>query len=277
MTDEEKEPTKNSVFDCSKEHLALLLFMMIYLRDLLIITYNFLLDVGFAPGSGPHIDLGMALRTFFIYNLIPLLLFVLFLSKYGKIRIPKLRPRLVVASTFIIVDTIMIVLILQGGLQARFNFFGYTTLCSSLIIYASTSAFILWTLRDESFIKILLAITLAILTIEELWELPFNLPGVSPINIYHPIMFLLLILRRYMPIFLWFYIFRHAYVTFLKQRWYLILPLASLITVLSIEAATSVLGRSFPVDMPDFYVGPVIRACYAMLLVILPFHFTAKQ
>jgi len=123
--------------------------------------------------------------------------------------------------------------------------------------------------RRESFLKTVFAVTLGILVVGELWELPLN--WVRRGNM-HSFIFAVGYLQRYVPLFFWFWMFRKVYWKFLRQQWYVALPFLGLVILLTRESLVLL-----PQGVVSVALSFLLHLSYALLLVFLPFQFYTKK
>lgn len=238
---------------------------MFFSRDFLNLAYTYGSWLGLPP-SNTAINLGTVFRHFFANDLVPLLLFAVLFSRYAKIKTPKLPLHSVLAGVFTLSATYLTLAIIQFGPFARLEFFGFLSFYSSALIYISIASYLLYVFRHESFVETLVVIALGVIIVGALWELPLNYMTKGN---YHPVMFALGYLQHYVPFFLWFYVFRNVYRSFLVNQWFLALLSTCIIVSLTVFWAAT--------RYPFHGLGSAMRLSYACLLVFFPFHFYTKK
>lgn len=218
------------------------------------------------PVSSP-MSLGYILRNIFIYQSIPLFLFLSLLQKHFKVKLFLKRYNTFLSTSNLLVMCFFSLLIFVYGLECNFLFFGYETRILSLIVYMFLSQYLMLFFRKENFLLILLMVTWGIFVVEELWEIPF----VWFHSNMHPFVFVTSYLARWIPILVWFYLFRHLYLNLIKEKlvWVLLCFLIiSTFTMLCLASTN---------DTVSISLSTILRATYGMLLIIFPFHFQKKN
>lgn len=255
--------TEKTLLDLPKNTLILIYFCITLISDYLSILCAFFIKLGFSAGRFPPATFGYLARTFYIYYIVPVLLSILIISKNSRFSSASTSSLLRKISLSGLVSIIIYLLMTMAteGLQSRFNFFGYFNRNIAMLIYASIGFYLLFLFRHEFFPKTLLTIALGLIVVSEIWELPFN---IFYLRDAHFIIFLLNTLRRFVPIFFWFYIFHKRYINFLRNRSSLALALVASITVLTFQQIVH----------PHFYVQVGLRLAYALLLIVFPFSFS---
>jgi len=254
----------------SKFQLVLTVFFMYYLQELLgaVTTYMYALHALNPADSGHGFTWGYFLKYFYLYDLIPLLLVVMLLTKHFKFKWPDLRPYQVSMLATLTLTGVAVGSILSEGFTSHMHFLGYYNLNVSVLVYCGVALYLLYVFRGEPFLETLLFVVLGVLVVGELWELPLNLAfSELPLLIAVPAY-----LQRYIPLFFWFLIFRGVYSRFLVEKWHF-----AAFLVLSIGTVTA---RGILSPMSGFqsaFAGLYLHLAYAALLVFLPFHYYVKK
>lgn len=257
------------IFEYSENDFIFILFLMWFLTYFFgqMYAYGKMLDLPIEIKV--YSTLGDILRIFAIYNFIPLLLGLIAISKWLNLsnRYSPFLKMLIRKALWLFV-VISLAQIVIYGVESHFCFLGYLTLNLSILAYSFIALYLIHLFQKQTFLNEILAISLGILVISELWELPFNLYYADS----HPFMLLVVICQRYVPIFFWFYAFRKVYQNFLK-KWFLIIPLSFLIILLTIG---SILINPM-IGPVDTYLRFALYLAYASLLIFFPFHYFFKS
>jgi len=159
--------------------------------------------------------------------------------------------------------------VLLEGPVSYLTFFSYSNLNLSVVVYCGIALYLLYVFRREGFLKTVFAVTLAILVVGELWELPLNWVRRGDM---HPFIFAVGYLQRYVPLFFWFWMFRKVYLKFLRRQWFVALPFLGLVVLLTSESLVLL-----PQGVVSVALSFLLHLSYAFLLVFLPFQFYFKK
>ena len=261
MKPNKQEPQKVSVFDCSRDKLILIYFFMFFVCQILeiIAVYAVSLGLRFTP-TQPQ-ELGVMLKVFFVYSLSPLLIGINILSK--NLNLPNSKLAKTSQIGILCFCALIVMSLAINGLNSRFAFAGYVNRSLAILIYCSVAVYLLHFFRHEHFPKTVLIVALAILTVGELWELPYNIAHLN-VEETHVLVFIIIRLHRYVPLFFWFIVSGKVYVNFWREQWYLIVALLTVIVGLTIWGAS----------IAHFCIPLGLRLSYALLLIFLPFHYS---
>ena len=214
-----------------------------------------------------YFGLGDLLRDLFFNQSVAIILMCIILS-YHLQKTPNLDWRIIFTCTFLVTSISCSTIILNNN---KFIFEGYTNLGTSILVYSCIALYLSFKLKEIPLLKKALIITLALLAVSHLWEMPFTLMGYLNSN-SHLYYWLLGIGEWSIPIMFLFHACRSVYLTFIRQHAFILISLILAITLVTVSSIVfKLLGRFW---MP---IGFTLRGTYALLLVILPFHFYSKR
>jgi len=228
--------------------------------------YGILLGLPYQPSSNNPILAGTLIKDFcFNYLTLVILVTIIVSIRYS----PKKLQSFYKPTFLVLMGLIGFTLgsVVSKGISKQFYFLGYHNLYVSFLIYYLVALFLLYIVKDESFPKAFLIITLGVLTVSHSWELPFNFYFFLKNGVSHTYFLIVNSFSWFIPIFFWFYITKKIYQVFIKKYWYIVISLISLI--IFITTITIIYNYLASYWIP---IGFTLRLSYALLIVFFPFY-----